>query len=259
MTPPKCSQAAPLIPLPEGCLIGRFIRRVKRFSVEFEYQGERLWAHSNNSGTMLGLLRTGYPVLVSPAANPARKLPYTVEMINVGVVTKKTPSPENIPHNQWVGVNTLIPNRLLKAGFRAGALPFAADYAEFKAEAVFEESRIDGLFTAPGKPSLWVECKNVTLVEDCVAAFPDAVTERGQKHVRALMRLVEQGQRAAFFYCVQRTDASCFGPAGYIDPAYAELFYASHAAGVEAFPLTILASPLGYSLGPQLPLAPMLQ
>jgi sugar fermentation stimulation protein A len=69
-----------------------------------------------------------------------------------------------------------------------------------------------------------------------VAAFPDAVTLRGQKHLAEMMQIVKNGERAAFFYCVQRSDALCFGPADYIDPAYAELFRQSLAAGVEAYP-----------------------
>ncbi|MDR1242634.1 MAG: DNA/RNA nuclease SfsA [Deltaproteobacteria bacterium] len=211
-----------LLPFPPACVSGTLIRRIKRFCVEFEADGKLLRAHTNNSGSMLGLTRPGLPVLVSRAAGPHRKLPYTLELINSGA---------------WVGVNTLTPNRLLKAAFARGLLPWAEGYTKFTPEAKRGQSRLDALLTGPRLPPLWVECKNVTLVEDGgVAAFPDAVTLRGQKHLAEMTRIVKNGERAAFFYCIQRGDALCFGPADYIDPAYAELFRQSLAAGVEVYP-----------------------
>ena len=112
------------------------------------------------------------------------------------------------------------------------------------------------MVNGPGLPPLWVECKNVTLVEDDVAAFPDAVSERGQKHLREMADIAASGERAAFFYCVQRPDGRCFGPADYIDPRYAELMRQTLAAGVEAHPHRAPVSPQGVGLGSELPLAP---
>ena len=151
-----------LLKYPEGCRIGRFIRREKRFFVSVELDGQEVKAHTNNTGTMLGLLRPGAPVLLSPATNPERKLKWTVEALGQ-------------PDGQgffWVGVNTSMPNRLLTAFFEAGFLPWAEGYTTLRREAVNGESRLDGLFSGPGMPDLWVECKNVTLVEDGEAAFP---------------------------------------------------------------------------------------
>lgn len=229
-----------LLPLPKGCIRGSFIRRVKRFSVEFEHDGQILWAHSNNSGSMLGLLRPGSEILLSPASNPARKLQYTLELCRVGGI--------------WVGVNTLSPNRLLRKAFYAGLLPWAGGYTDFKSEAVYGQSRFDALLTAANKPPLWVECKNVTLVEDGgVAAFPDAVSERAQKHLRQMCEIVKTGARAAFFYCIQRSDASCFAPADYVDPEYARLFFAALDAGVEVYPHKIAVGEAGLGWGKTLP------
>ena len=158
----------------------------------------------------------------------------------------------------WVGVNTSTPNRMLEAAFRAGRLPFAAGYAELRREAKRGASRLDGLFTGPGLPPLWVECKNVTMVEDDAACFPDAASERGRKHLRELMDIVAAGERAAMFYLVQRPDGHCFAPADFIDPDYAELFCEALAAGVEMYPFRAVVSPAGIDLGPMLPLAPRL-
>jgi sugar fermentation stimulation protein A len=252
--------SAPLLALPEDCLHGRLIRREKRFLIAFVHKGETLWAHTNNSGAMLGLLRPGLPVLVSPARGRERRLPFTLELVSL-----ESPPPDGDPFHPlpavppdggWAGVNTLVPNRLLRAAFESGRLPFAGGYTRFSAEAAYKNSRLDALLTGPGLPPLWVECKNVTLVEDGAAAFPDAVTARGQKHLRIMTELVKTGARAAFFYCIQRADAACFAPADYIDPDYAALFHDALSKGVEVYPLIASAGPEGYGLGGLLPVLP---
>ncbi|MDR2161438.1 MAG: DNA/RNA nuclease SfsA, partial [Desulfovibrio sp.] len=115
-------------------------------------------------------------------------------------------------------------------------------------------SRLDALLTGPGLPPLWVECKNVTLVEDDVAAFPDAVSLRGRKHLEEMMSVAASGERAAFFYCVQRPDGRCFGPADYVDAAYAGLYFQALEAGVEMYPYRAILSRQGVDLGTNLPL-----
>lgn len=237
-----------LLPYPEGCVEGVLHRRVKRFTIEFFLDGKLLCAHTNNSGSMLGLTRPGIPLWLSPSTGVNRKTAYTLEMTGL---------PEFNGGTTWVGVNTLTPNRLLRAAFQAGLLPWAEGYDCFKPEAVRGESRIDALLTGPGKPPLWVECKNVTMVEDDIAAFPDAATIRGQKHLRELAGIVAAGDRAAFFYCVQRPDGHCFAPADYIDPAYAALFGETLKSGVEVYPYRVIADKRGTGLGSLLPLAPL--
>ena len=251
----------PLLPLPQDCLVGSFVQRRKRFSVELALHGEPLWVHSNNSGSMLGLTLPGSPVLASPAANPNRKLKYTQECVWLA----QTATPENpdilpLPRQSacgfWVGVNTSVPNRMLEAAFYAGRLHFAKGYTSLVREAKRGQSRLDGLMTAPGLPPLWVECKNVTMVEDDAACFPDAASERGQKHLRELMDIVAQGERAAMFYLVQRPDGHCFAPADFIDPDYARLFYEAQSCGVEMYPYRALVSTDGIDLGGLIPLRP---
>jgi sugar fermentation stimulation protein A len=255
--PPK-AEKAPLLPLPAGCLYGRLIKREKRFSIAFAHQEKTLWAHTNNSGSMLGLLRPGRAILVSPAAGAGRKLPFTLEIVCLASLPLDKapfcPAPV-LSSADWVGVNTLTPNRLLRAAFETGRLPFAKGYTQLAAEVKFEDSRLDALLTGPALPPLWIECKNVTLVEDNTAAFPDAATTRGQKHLQALTRLAATGARAALFYCVQRTDAACFAPADYIDPTYAFFFREALAGGVEVYPFVVPASPGGYDLGQLLPVS----
>ena len=263
---PPASTAAPLLPLPPHCVVAAFVQRRKRFSVLLQHQGADLWVHSNNSGSMLGLCQPGAPVLASPASNPDRKLKYTQEC--VWLAQRAVPDPQQqqpqppqpgvqpAARGFWVGVNTSTPNRMLEAAFHAHRLPFAQGYTTLVREAKRGQSRLDGLITGPDLPPLWVECKNVTMVEDDAACFPDAASERGQKHLRELMDIVASGERAAMLYLVQRPDGTCFAPADFIDPAYAALFYEALHAGVEMYPFRALVSPAGIDLGPMLPVRP---
>ena len=233
------------LPFPAGCMQGRFVRREKRFTVWLDAgDGSRVAVHSNNSGSMLGLLRPGMRVLASPADRPGRKLLWTQEAVRL----------PDFGGDFWVGVNTSVPNRMVEVAFRAGALPQTSGFTEIKRECRRGQSRIDALCTGPDVPPLWIECKNVTMVEDGVAMFPDAASERARKHVGELMELVAQGQRAALFCLIQRPDAHCFGPADVIDPAFATLFWQAVAAGVEVWPFVADVSMEGVRLGRQLPL-----
>ena len=225
------------IPFPKNCVKARFIKRVKRFSVLADLNGKEVWAHTNNTGSMLGLLRPGCEVFLSPAANPKRKLPYTLELSRV--------------LGNWVGVNTSTPNKMLKKAFENSLIPEIGGYEEFTAEAKVGDSRLDGKLTGDGK-TMWVEAKNVTMSEYGVAAFPDAVTTRGLKHLEELISLAGQGHEVALFFLVQRPDVECFGPADFIDPAWAEGFYRAIGAGVMAWPYVAEISEAGIGLGRRL-------
>jgi len=228
-----------LIRFPEGSTTARFCRREKRFLVEVETDGRKLWVHCNNSGSMLGLLNTGREVFISPAQSPGRRLPYTLELIKLG--------------DSWVGVNTLTPNRVLKRAWEHSLLPETCGYQVFRSEAKIGSSRLDAALTGPGG-LLWIEAKNVTLAEDDVAYFPDAVTQRGQKHLQELIALARLGHRVACFYLIQRPDSRCFAPADFIDADFARLFWLAVDAGVEMWPYQASVSPGGIGIGSRLPI-----
>ncbi|PKN32513.1 MAG: DNA/RNA nuclease SfsA, partial [Deltaproteobacteria bacterium HGW-Deltaproteobacteria-20] len=155
-----------LLKFPSGSRSAVFVAREKRFLVHVFVDGRPVTVHTNNSGSMLGLLRPGMEVFLSPAASPKRKLPYTLELVR--------------PCGEWVGVNTSTPNRLLKRMWETATVPELSGYDRFLPEAVHGDSRLDARLSGP-RGELWIEAKNVTMVEDRVACFPDAVTTRGQK------------------------------------------------------------------------------
>ena len=230
-----------LLPYPPGCITATLLRREKRFLVEVQKGKETFWAHTNNSGSMLGLVRPGLTILLSPSDNPKRKYKYTLEAINLG--------------SFWVGVNTLVPNRLLPEALKAGALPAPWSYKDMRREVNFQDSRLDLLLTGTNNQLCYIEAKNVTLVEEDVAYFPDAQTKRGGKHLATLMQAVKQGHNACCFFLVQRADGHCFGPADFIDPEYASLFWQALDSGVEMWPYRARVTPQGIALAERLPLS----
>ncbi|WP_457570806.1 DNA/RNA nuclease SfsA [Desulfovulcanus sp.] len=225
--------------LPKDCIKARFVRRIKRFTILATKEGQDIWAHTNNSGSMLGLLKPGRILLLSPARKQGRKLPYTLELIYLD--------------GFWVGVNTATPNKMLKLIWENKLIPEWAAYERFIPEARFNKSRLDARLEGPGG-DLWIEAKNVTLVEEDVAYFPDAQSERARKHMRELIGLANQGQQVACFYLIQRPDCECFGPADFIDPELARLFWQAIKAGVNIYPFQANVDEEGIELGKRLPL-----
>jgi len=187
---------------------GTLVKRYKRFLADVRLDsGDLVTAHCANSGTMKECSEPGRPVYLSLHDNPKRKLKYTWEMI-------KMPT-------SLVGVNTMVPNRLVKKSIEDGLVEQLRGYENVKAEVkVSDRSRLDLLLTNKDKEKCFVEVKNCTLVKDGLASFPDAVTTRGRKHLVELQRLAKEGNRSIIFFLVQRMDAKAFTSADNIDPAY---------------------------------------
>lgn len=201
---------------------GTLVRRYKRFLAEVQLDDGRLvTAHCPNSGSMLGCSEAGRPVYLSRQANPKRKLPFTWELIDMGA--------------SLVGVNTLVPNRLVKGAIADGSVPSLQGYGRITPEIRIPDThtRLDLLLKSANGGQCFVEIKNCTLVEAGTAAFPDAVTTRGRKHLQQLRALRRAGHRAVIFFLIQRMDARRFAPAAHIDPDYAAELQAVIADGVE--------------------------
>lgn len=223
-------------PLIEGTLVNRY----KRFFADVKLTtGVIVTAHCANSGSMLSVKEPGSRVWLSPAANPARKLRYTWEIIEVD--------------GGMVGINTSLPNGLVAEAIEAGQIKELKGYASLKREQKYgKNSRIDILLESPGKPPCYVEVKNVTLKRGSgpqyPAEFPDSVTERGAKHLVEMADMVAGGARAVMVYLVQRGDCQRFQVAADIDPTYAKGLKTALAQGVEAVCYGCEVSPDGITI-----------
>ncbi|WP_328188837.1 DNA/RNA nuclease SfsA [Marinobacter sp. OP 3.4] len=209
---------------PENLVEGRLLKRYKRFLADIRLDdGELVTAHCPNTGSMMGCQPDNARVWLSPATNPKRKLRYTWELV------------ETAP-GALACVNTGRPNAQARAAVEAGTIVALSGYGSVRPEVRYgeEKSRID--LHLSGHPELadaWVEVKNVTLCEDGVGYFPDAVTLRGQKHLRELMAQVRAGERAVLLFCVNHTGVAEVRPADHIDAAYGDLLRQAADAGVE--------------------------
>ncbi|MFC4260252.1 DNA/RNA nuclease SfsA [Marinobacter lacisalsi] len=209
---------------PEDLIEGRLLKRYKRFLADVRLpDGETVTAHCPNTGSMMGCQPDDARVWLSPASNPKRKLRYTWELV------------ETAP-GELACVNTVRPNAQARAAVEAGAIAPLVGYGSVRSEVRYgeEKSRIDLYLSDHAElADAWVEVKNVTLCEAGVGYFPDAVTLRGQKHLRELMAQVRAGDRAVLLFCVNHTGVTEVRPADHIDPAYGKLLREASAAGVE--------------------------
>ena len=217
---------------------GKLIKRYKRFLADIELEtGEIITAHCPNTGPMIGVSDAGSWVQVSKSDNPKRKLAYTWEMIQID--------------NSWVGVNTSIPNRVIKIALEKKLLPqLASEYNQVRKEVPYgrdKKSRIDFLLTGEDSQlPIYLEVKSVTLAQDNVALFPDTVTTRGQKHLRELMALLPDA-KSMMLYFINRGDCNSFAPADNYDPTYGQLLRQAVVKGVKVLPLKFEITPQGIS------------
>jgi len=242
---PQPSAAQPPVVLPLADLYeGVLIRRYKRFLADVELaDGRVVTAHCPNTGPMRGVLHPGGRVRLRHDPSPARKLAWTWEQA-------ESPGAGGLP--VWVGVNTALPNKLVRASLEAGLLePQLGPIEGIRAEVPYGEgrrSRID-LLLSPGASSrgvgqTFMKFKNTTWSDGDLALFPDTVTERGQKHLRELMALLPEA-RPVLVPCLSRSDVNRFAPGDAADPHYGELFRQALAAGVEVLPCRYRFEPDG--------------
>ncbi|WP_210640953.1 DNA/RNA nuclease SfsA [Pseudomonas sp. Tri1] len=213
---------------------GRLIRRYKRFLADIEtVHGELLTIHCPNTGSMLNCMAPGARVWFSRSSDPKRKLPGTWEI-------------GETPQGRLACINTARANALIEEALRAGVISELNGFTGLKREVAYgqENSRIDFRLDYENS-SAWVEVKSVTLGFDGtnVAAFPDAVTLRGAKHLRELACLAREGVRAVQLYCVNLSGIDAVRPAQEIDPVYAAALHDAVAAGVEVLAYGVTLTP----------------
>jgi sugar fermentation stimulation protein A len=205
-----------------GLQRGTLIRRYKRFLADIETSdGNLMTIHCPNTGSMRHCAEPGFGVWYSVSGNPKRKYPCTWELA------------EDF-HGNLIGINTNNANKLVKEALEQKLVTELANFDELRTEVKYgeENSRID-LLLSGAEARVYVEVKSVTLLEDGQGYFPDAVSTRGQKHLRELAKIASGKDRAILFYCVQHTGIDSVQPARAIDPAYADALREAQQAGVE--------------------------
>lgn len=222
-----------------GLVPARILRRYKRFLADVELEdGSLAVAHCANTGTMRSCWEPGDAVLLRSHDDPKRKLNHTLVACD--------------REGAWVGVDTGVPNALAFAAAARNLLPGVPPLRDLRREVRFgrENSRVDlhGR-EASGRP-WFIEVKNTTLKEGPWAAFPDAVSARGAKHLRELAAMAAEGHGSVILFLLQRGDVDRFDAARDVDPAYGAALDAAAAAGVRVLPLQVgLEAALGARAG----------
>tara|TARA_B100000780_G_scaffold216062_1_gene155388 strand:- start:807 stop:1529 length:723 start_codon:yes stop_codon:yes gene_type:complete len=210
-----------LLPLQEAKLQQRY----KRFLADVETtQGSLLTLHCPNTGSMKHCAQPNSRVWFWDSANPKRKYACTWELVE-------------IEQCFLACINTQRANGLVVEAINNATITQLQGYDKLQTEVKYglENSRID-IFLSQHEclPDCYVEVKNVTLMAgQGQGFFPDAMTERGRKHLRELVHMVTQGQRAVLIYCVAHTGITQVSPAWDIDPAYAQTLVWAIEQGVE--------------------------
>ncbi|GAB5074010.1 DNA/RNA nuclease SfsA [Citrobacter sedlakii] len=199
------------------------VKRYKRFLADvITPDGTELTLHCPNTGAMTGCAEPGDTVWYSTSENTKRKYPHTWELTET-------------QNGALICVNTLWANRLTKEALEQGRVSELSGYSTLKSEVKYgaERSRIDFMLQADFRPDCYIEVKSVTLAEKDFGFFPDAITERGQKHLRELMSVAAEGKRAVIFFAVLHSAITRFSPARHIDAKYAQLLIEAQRKGVE--------------------------
>lgn len=204
------------------------IKRYKRFLADLRLaDGSEFTAHCANTGKMTGCAEPDFNAFYSTSDNAKRKYPHSLELTQ----------------NQFqhlICVNTAVANKVVEEAIQADMISELSGYQQLQSEVKYgqENSRIDFLLSDSNRPNCYVEVKSVTLLsQDSPTTgqgyFPDAQTLRGQKHIRELIEMVEQGHRAVLLFAVLHEGITQVSAAKHIDEKYAKLLTEAIAKGVE--------------------------
>ncbi len=218
-------------PLQPATLVARY----KRFLADvITAEGEEITLHCANTGAMTGCAIPGDQVWYMTSRSLSRKYPHSWEL----TLTQ---------NGDWISVNTLRANYVVREAIREDLIPEFSGYSTLKSEVKYgiERSRIDLLLQADDRIDCYIEVKSVTLSELGKGYFPDAVTQRGQKHLRELIDVAARGYRSVLFFAVMHSGIDEVFPARHIDKKYAELLLQAKQRGVEIMAYSTMISPDG--------------
>jgi sugar fermentation stimulation protein A len=224
------------VPFQASISKGIFHKRYKRFLADVTLEKNQTEVvHVANPGSMTSCIFPEQPCLVSHHPNKKRKLPYSLEAIQ--------------GPTSWIGVNTHNANVIAKT--------FLTTYFNnVRSEIKMTQGwRTDFVVSNPTlNKDMIIEVKNISLKEGPLAAFPDAITTRGQKHLSHMLATLNSGKLCGLLLIVQRTDCTGFTPAHWIDPTFSKLFWECLEAGLWLYIFSVDISPNGFKFHKTLPL-----
>lgn len=219
---------------------GIFLRRPNRFQAWVLLAGEELMVHVPNTGRLKEILVPGCRILLRREPGPNRKTPYALIAAWKG--------------DRLINFDSQIPNKVVEEALLEGKIHQLSQYTQIEREKTFGNSRFDFKLSQPGLPDYYLEVKGVTLERDGVAAFPDAKTDRGRKHLLELVKAKQAGFGAGVLLLVQMDQAYYFIPNAEMDPAFSQAMKAALLAGVDVFCYTCSTQPNSLTLKEPIPI-----
>ena len=233
---------------PSELIPATLIKRYKRFLADVRLDdGAVTTVHVANPGAMLGLQTPGARVWLSHSPNVARKLPLSLELVEVDFGGG----------TELVGINTGNPNAIVAEALSIAAVAELEGYESTRREVRYgRASRVDFLLQHRQWPDCYLEIKNVHLMRvRPLAEFPDSVTARGARHLYELAAMARSGMRAVMLFVIQIGSATSFALARDLDAAYGAAFDAAVADGVEVLAYTCRVGRDGITLASRVPIS----
>ena len=199
----------------ENMTPGIFLARPNRFIAHVQIDGQTEVVHVKNTGRCRELLVPGCTVYCQRSGNPSRKTKFDLIAVRKG--------------DRLINMDSQAPNRAAGEWLASGGL---GEISGLRAEVKQGDSRFDFAFEKDGK-KCFLEVKGCTLEEDGVCAFPDAPTERGSKHIRGLIRAVQEGCGACILFVIQMADVKYIRPHDETDPEFGRALREAAANGVQ--------------------------
>ena len=220
---------------------GTLLRRYKRFLADVELaDGSVITVHCPNTGAMTGCALEGAPVWLSHSDSAKRKYPYTWQLVE---------TPEGM-----ACIHSALANKVVREAFEQGRVPGFEAYPDLRSEVKYGQNSRADLLLSGAAGQVYVEVKCVTLCrKDGQGAFPDAVSDRGRKHLAELAGVVGPDTRALMFFCVFHEGITRVCAAGDIDPKYRQALLDAQTEGVEVQAWGASVSSEGLRLERELP------
>ena len=200
----------------------KFIKRPNRFQAYVLLNGQELMVHVPNTGRCREILTVGSTVLLREENNPSRKTPYDLIAGYKG--------------DMLINIDSQVPNKVVEEALITKKIEGLEKYDLIQRERTFGNSRFDFKLTnTTNNDEYYLEVKGVTLENDGVARFPDAPTERGAKHLKELVEVVNSGKGAGVLFLIQIDNIERFRPNDEMDKAFGEALRYASSNGVDVY------------------------
>lgn len=195
---------------------GRFLSRPNRFIAHVEIEGKQETVHVKNTGRCRELLVPGARIYLEKSDKPDRKTQYDlISVIKNGRLINMDSQAPNKAVEEWLSLRELFPGLV-----------------SVRPETKFGNSRFD-FYIETDQDKIFMEVKGVTLEENGVVSFPDAVSQRAVKHVNELIQAKEEGFQVYVMFVVQMEDVLFFTPNRKTQPEFADALIRASQAGVK--------------------------